>query len=46
MYYTKYSWVRKYGRKGKAILVRAWTGPEDFRRLRSLGFETIGKHRW
>jgi len=28
--------------KGKAILVQAWTGPEDSRRLRLPGFKTIG----
>jgi len=29
-------------RKGKAIPLQAWTGPEGSRRLRLPGFETIG----
>jgi hypothetical protein len=28
--------------KGKAIPLQAWTGPEDFRRLRLPDFKTIG----
>ena len=28
--------------KGKAIPLQAWTGPEGSRRLRLLGFKTIG----
>jgi len=29
-------------KKGKAIPLQAWTGPERFRRLRLLDFKTIG----
>jgi hypothetical protein len=32
--------------KGKAILLQAWTGPEDSRRLRLPDFKTIGTCRW
>jgi len=31
-----------YISKGKAILLRAWTGPESSRRLRLPDFKTIG----
>jgi len=29
-------------KKGKAILIQAWTGPEDSRRLRLPDFKTFG----
>jgi len=32
--------------KGKAILLQAWTGPEDSSRLRLPDFKTIGTYRW
>jgi hypothetical protein len=32
--------------KNKAISVKTWKGPEDARRLRLLGFKTIGTGRW
>jgi len=33
-------------RKGKAIQLQAWTGPESSRSLRLPDFKTIGKWRW
>jgi len=33
-------------RKGKAILVQAWTGPVGFMRLRLLDFNAISTRRW
>jgi len=35
-----------YSKKGKAIPLQAWTGPEVSRRLRLPDFKTIGTRRW
>jgi len=34
--------ISSTGKKGKAIPLQAWTGPEDSRRLRLPDFKTIG----
>jgi hypothetical protein len=42
-------WESKHdllARKGKAIPLQAWTGPEGSRRLRLPDFKTIGTWRW
>jgi hypothetical protein len=45
--YTVYTVaVKVTGKKGRAILLQAWAGPESFRRLRLPDFKTIGKCRW
>jgi hypothetical protein len=33
-------------KKGKAISLQAWTGPEGSRRLKPPDFKTIGTRRW
>jgi len=35
-------YIISYIKKGKAIPLQAWTGPEGFRRLRLPYFKTIG----
>jgi hypothetical protein len=38
--------ISKEKRKGKAIPLQAWTGPEDSRRLRLPDFKIFGTRRW
>jgi len=37
---------RQRGKKGKAIPLQAWRGPEGSRRLRLPDFKTVGTGRW
>ena len=39
-------WVKGKAKKGKAIPLQAWTGPEGSRTLRFPDFKTIGTRRW
>ena len=38
--------LRKLSKKGKAIPLQAWTGPEGSRRLRLPDFKTVSTWRW
>jgi len=42
----KFPLVIKLIKKGKAIPLQAWTGPEGSRRLGLPDFKTIGSWRW
>jgi hypothetical protein len=38
--------LKQKRKKGKAIPLQAWTGPEGSRRMRLPDFKTIGTIRW
>jgi len=42
VYGVPYDLQKLYSKKGKAIPLQAWTGPEGSRRLRLPDFKTIG----
>jgi len=44
--HLKKIYFKSIGKKGKAIPLQAWTGPEGSRRLRFPNFKTIGTWRW